>query len=142
MYIGLLHLHSNLPYLLFLLMVVVIIKSLVGWISAKSFDKLTKQLVLFSMIVGHIQWTVGAILYFVRYFVSPNVRPIGEAMGDSLSRLYALEHPLLMTIAVVLLTIARSKSKRSMESKQYRISFIYFSLALISIVLCLPPSWL
>lgn len=138
MYIGLLHLHSNLPYLLFLLMVVVIIKSLVGWISAKSFDKLTKQLVLFSMIVAHIQWTVGVILYFV----SDKVRPIGEAMGDSLLRLYALEHPLLMTIAVVLLTIARSKSKRSMESKQYRTTFIYFSLALISIVLCLPPSWL
>ena len=138
MYIGLLHLHSNLPYLLLLLMAVVLIKSLIGWLSSRPFDNLTNKLVLISMILAHIQWTVGAVLYFV----SPNVKPIGEAMGDSLSRLYALEHPLLMTVSVVLLTIARSKSKKSNESKQHRTVFIFFALALVCIFLCLPPSWL
>lgn len=138
MYIGLLHLHSNLPYLLFLLMAVVIIKSLIGWLSSRPFDNLSNKLVLISMILAHIQWTVGAVLYFV----SPNVKPLGDAMGDSLSRLYALEHPLLMTVSVVLLTIARSKSKKSNESKQHRMVFIFFVLALICILLCLPPSWL
>ena len=97
MYIGLLHLHSNLPYLLLLLMGVVIIKSIIGWVSSKPFDNGTKKLVLFSMIIAHIQWTIGAVLYFV----SPNVKSFSEAMGDSLSRLYALEHPILMTLAVM-----------------------------------------
>ena len=138
MYIGLLHLHSNLPFLLLLLMAIVIIKSLIGWFSSNPFDNLSKRLVLISMILSHVQWTVGVVLYFF----SPNVKPISEAMGDSLSRLYALEHPLLMTISVVLLTIARSKSKKSTESKQHRLMFIYFTLALIFILLCLPPSWL
>lgn len=138
MYIGLLHLHSNLPYLLLLLMAVVILKTLIGWLSSRPFDNLTNKLVLISMILAHIQWTVGVVLYFV----SPNVKPLGEAMGDSLSRLYALEHPLLMTVSVVLLTIARSKSKKSNESKQHRTVFIFFALALVCIFLCLPPSWL
>lgn len=138
MYIGLLHLHSNLPYLLLLLMVVVIIKSIIGWVSSKPFDNGTKKLVLFSMIIAHIQWTIGAVLYFV----SPNVKSFSEAMGDSLSRLYALEHPILMTLAIVFLTIARSKSKNGIETQKYRSTFIYFALALICIALCLPPNWL
>ncbi|MGC6470735.1 MAG: hypothetical protein ACON4E_05650 [Flavobacteriales bacterium] len=138
MYIGLLHLHSNLPYVLFLLMAVVLVKSLIGWITKSPFDSLSNKLVLFSMITIHIQWTVGAVLYFV----SPNVLSIGEAMDNSLSRLYALEHPILMTVAMVLLTISRSKSKKSDDTKNHRTVFILFTIALVSILLCLPPSWL
>lgn len=138
MYTGLLHLHSFLPYVLFLMIFVVLLNSLRGWITATSFDKHSNRFVLVSMILIHLQWTVGAVLYFV----SPNVKSMGEAMGDSLSRLYALEHPLLMTVALVLVTIARSKSKKSDESKHHRTNFIFFALALVCILLCLPPSWL
>lgn len=138
MYTGLLHLHSNLPYLLLLLIFAVLVKSLIGWVKSLPFDKTSNKFVLFAMILAHIQWTVGAVLYFV----SPNVKSMGEAMGDSLYRLYALEHPLLMTIALVLLTIARSKSKKSEDTKLNKTTFIFFALALACILLCLPPSWL
>lgn len=138
MYTGLLHLHSYLPFLLLIMIFVVLLNSLRGWIAGTSFDKYSNKFVLISMILIHLQWTVGAILYFV----SPNVKSMGEAMGDSLSRLYALEHPLLMTVALVLVTIARSKSKKSNEPKHHRTNFIFFALALACILLCLPPSWL
>jgi len=138
MYIGLLHLHSNLPYILLVLILAVLVKSLLGWVQSSPFDKLSNKLVLFSMITIHLQWTIGAILYFV----SPNVKSLGEAMGDSLSRLYALEHPLMMTVALVLLTIARSKSKKSEDSSNHRRTFILFTIATLCIVWSLPPSWL
>jgi len=138
MYTGLLHLHSFLPYMLFLLIFVVLLNSLRGWVTKTPFDKYSNLFVLMSMILIHLQWTVGAILYFV----SPNVKSMGEAMGDSLSRLYALEHPLLMTVALVLITIARSKSKKSDETKHHKLNFLFFALALVCILLCLPPSWL
>ena len=138
MYIGLLHLHSNLPFILLLLIGAVLVKSLIGWTQSSPFDKLSKKLVLFAMITAHIQWVVGAILYFV----SPNVKSLGQAMGDSLSRLYALEHPLMMTIALVLLTVARSKSKKSEDASNHRRTFILFAIATLCIVWSLPPSWL
>jgi len=138
MYIGLLHLHSNLPYILLVLILAVLVKSLLGWVQSSPFDKLSNKLVLFSMITIHLQWTIGAILYFV----SPNVKSLGEAMGDSLSRLYALEHPLMMTVAFVLLTIARSKSKKSEDSSNHRRTFILFAIATLCMVWSLPPSWL
>ena len=79
MYIGLLHLHSNL-LLYFIIDCCCIVKSLIGWTQSSPFDKLSNKLVLFAMITAHIQWVVGAILYFV----SPNVKSLGQAMGDSL----------------------------------------------------------
>ena len=138
MNIGLLHLHSNLPFLLLVLILAVLIKSLIGWIQSSPFDKRSNKLVLFAMITAHVQWLVGTILYFVRL----KVKGLGEAMGDSLSRLYALEHPLMMTIALVLLTIARSKSKKTEDSSNHRRTFILFAIATLCIVWCLPPSWL
>ena len=104
MYIGLLHLHSNLPFILLLLIGAVLVKSLIGWTQSSPFDKLSNKLVLFAMITAHIQWVVGAILYFI----SPNVKSLGQAMGDLFS-FVCFGAPLMMTIALVLLTVARSK---------------------------------
>jgi hypothetical protein len=138
MYVGLLHLHSNLPYLLLLLMLLVLVFCLKGMFKSEVFGKTINKLVLFAMITAHIQWTVGLVLYFV----SPNVKSIGQAMSNSTDRLYALEHPLLMTIALVLLTIARVKSKKSEDTSMYKKTAIYFMLALACILFCLPPNWL
>ena len=138
MYVGLLHLHSSLPYITFLLMALVLVKTIRGWIQKSTFDNASNKLVLFSMITVHIQWTVGAVLYFI----SPNVLSIGEAMSNSVSRLYALEHPLMMTISLVLITIARSKSKKSNDSSNNKSTAILFLIALACMLWALPPSWL
>ena len=59
------------------------------------------------MIIAHVQFTVGIALYFI----SPMVINMGDAMKDATTRLYAIEHPIMMVIAIVLLTMARSKTK-------------------------------
>ena len=137
MYVGLKHLHSSLPYLLFVAILVVLVLSLMGIFNKTPFDAKRKKAVLFAMILFHLQWTVGLILYFV----SPMVKNIGDAMSNSMDRLYALEHPLMMTIALVLVTIARSKSKKTEDSSMNRTVFILFILALASIIFYLPDSW-
>lgn len=137
MYVGLKHLHSSLPYLLLVAILVVLVLSLMGIFNKTEFDAKRKKAVLFAMILFHLQWTVGLILYFV----SPMVKSIGNAMSDSTDRLYALEHPLMMTIALVLVTIARSKSKKTKDTSMNRTVFILFIVALACIVFCLPDSW-
>jgi ABC-type spermidine/putrescine transport system permease subunit II len=137
MYVGLKHFHSSLPYLLFVAVLVVLALSYVGIFNQTAFDGKRKKSVLFAMILFHLQWTVGLILYFV----SPLVKNIGDAMSDSTDRLYALEHPIMMTIALVLVTIARSKSKKTDDSSMNRTVFIFFILALACMIFCLPESW-
>ncbi|MGC6428201.1 MAG: hypothetical protein ACON4Y_02555 [Flavobacteriales bacterium] len=139
MYIGLLHLHSNLPYLLFLAIALVLVLSIKGLFQKTDFSAFQQKSVLFSMILIHIQWTVGLVLYFI----SPNVKSFSQLdMSNSLERLYALEHPIMMTIALVLLTIARSKSKKTNNSSMNKTVLVLFGLALGCILFCLPPSWL
>lgn len=137
MYVGLKHLHSGLTYLLFISILIVLVFCLIGIFNKTPFDGKRKKAVLFAMILFHIQWTVGLILYFV----SPMVKNIGDAMSDSNDRLYALEHPLMMTIALVLVTLARVKSKKTDDSAMNFNVLLFFVLALVCMIFCLPESW-
>src|SRR6056297_3289594 len=107
MYTGFQHLHSGFAYLVLLILVGVIGYALVNLINKKPFTETARKFSLVGLIASHIQLLIG----FVLYFLSPNVIFSGEAMGDAMSRLYLLEHPLTMIIGIVLITIGYSKAK-------------------------------
>ena len=65
MYTGLSHLHHYLPYVLFFLMGLVILKSIKGMVNKEEYTESDKKLGLFAMIVAHVQFTVGIALYFI-----------------------------------------------------------------------------
>lgn len=139
MYTGLSHLHHYLPYVLFFLMGLVILKSVKGMMNKEDYTESDKKLGLFAMIIGHLQLTVGIALYFV----SPMVMSMGDAMQNATSRLYALEHPLMMIIAVVFLTMARSKTKNLSDTTAHKKNLLFFVLALVAIVSRMPwAQWL
>ena len=139
MYTGLSHLHHYLPYVLFFLMALVLLKSIKGVVKKEAYSDSDKKLGLFAMIIAHIQLTVGIILYFI----SPMVLPIGDAMQSATSRLYALEHPLMMIIAVILLTVARSKTKKLSDTSAHKKNLLFFVLASVAILSRIPwDQWL
>ena len=57
--------HSGWAYLALLLLVVVVLNSLIGFVSKKEFTSKDKKIALFGLIVTHIQLVVGLILYFI-----------------------------------------------------------------------------
>ena len=117
----------------------VILKSIKGMIYQEEYTESDKKLGLFAMIVAHVQFTVGVALYFV----SPMVISIGDAMKDATTRLYAVEHPIMMVIAIVLLTMARSKTKNLSDLSAHKKNLLFFMLALIAIVSRIPwDQWL
>jgi hypothetical protein len=64
-------------------------------------------------------------------------------MKDSTLRLYALEHPLVMLIAVVLVTVARIKTKRSDSNSAHKTNFILYVVSLLLILSRIPwAKWL
>jgi uncharacterized membrane protein len=131
MYSGLFHGHSGLRYLVLVLLLVVIVRSFAGFLRNKPFGQLDNALSLGLLITTHIQFLLGLILYFV----SPNVQFTSGTMKDATLRYWAVEHLVGMLIAVVLITIARSTSKRMKESlaKHKRLA-IFNSIALIIII--------
>ena len=131
MYTGLLHAHSGLRYLVLLGLLVVIVTSLMGWLNRKPFTPTDNKISLFLFIATHTQLLVGLILYFV----SPFVKFDGTTMSDKMTRYWTVEHIFGMLVAVVLITLARSTSKRmSDDNAKHKRMFIFNFVALVVIV--------
>ena len=123
MYVGLLHAHSGLRYVVLFLMIAVLAKSLDGWLQRKPFTGLDDKLSLFFFISVHLQLLVGLILYFV----SPRVR--FDGLSDPMSRYWTVEHISLNLLAVVLFTLARTRGKKMpLPEGKHRILFVFTAL--------------
>ena len=134
MYNALLHAHSSLRYLVLLLLVIVTVKSLLGWLNKRTFSKVDDKLSLGLLIVTHIQFLAGLFLYFV----SPFVRFSGTTMKDGSTRYWTVEHVFLMLVAIALITVARTTHKKltTGEAKHKRL-FILNAAALLVIVIAI-----
>ncbi len=127
--------HSGLAYLALILLAIVAVNAIIGFMSKREFKESDRKLALFALIFTHLQLLGGIILYVV----SPKVQSMGVAMKDSTLRLYALEHPLMNVIAVVLITIAWSKHKKATESsKKFKLFAILYTLGLVLILSRIP----
>jgi len=127
------HLHSGWAYLTLVMGILFVF--MVGYfaLSKKAKTAGLNKLSFFATLTFHLQLTFGVILYFL----SPYARWTADTMKDETNRLYAMEHPLMMFAAVILLTIANSKLKKS-ESTVPMASFILGLLALIFVLSRIP----
>lgn len=131
--------HSGIAYLLLLALVAAILFTIVSWAGKKPFKKSNKIAALIGFASGHLQFLIGLILYFVSPLGVSNLS--GETMGDSTARLYALEHPLTMIIAIVLITIGYSKSKKAeTDQGKYKMIVLFYTLGLILVLSRIPWS--
>jgi len=135
MYTGLQHAHSFIAYAALILLIVASVNALIGMSSNKQFKGSDRKIALFALIFTHIQLLVGIILYFV----SPLVQSFSVAMKDSTLRLYALEHPLINLIAVVLITIGFSKHKKAATDKgKFKSIAIMYTIGTVLILSRIP----
>ncbi|MEX2396583.1 MAG: hypothetical protein WD491_06130, partial [Balneolales bacterium] len=86
MYIGFQHLHSYLAYFALAALVAAIGYAAFSWLSNKPFTKASKILAITGLVSAHIQLVVGFLLYFLSPRGFANLS--GDAMGDTISRLY------------------------------------------------------
>jgi uncharacterized membrane protein len=136
MQLGFQHLHSYFAYLVLALLVITVIVALLNVVGKKTFGSLGK-LSKFSLIATHSQFLIGAILYII----SGRYQDMGAKMGIATERLLALEHPLMMLLGIVLITIGNSKAKKATTDAQKNKSIlIFFGLGLILILSRIPWS--
>ncbi|WKW46200.1 hypothetical protein P3875_10485 [Myroides sp. JBRI-B21084] len=137
---GLQHAHSYIAYVALILLIVASVNALIGMASSKEFKAGDRKLALFALIFTHTQLLIGLVLYFV----SPMVQSFSVAMKDSNLRLYALEHPLINIIAVVLITIGFSKHKKAATNQaKFKSIAIMYTIGTILILSRIPWSnWL
>lgn len=133
--------HSYWAYLVLFMVLIAALNALAGMFSKKEFTAKDFRIALFALIVTHIQLVIGIIIYFVSPFGTKIISSIGmgEVMKDSTFRLYVMEHPLMMLIAIILITIGYSKHKKKVDSKgKFKTLAIFYTLAFIFMLSRIP----
>ena len=141
MYTGSLHLHSLLRWVMVGLLIFLTLRSFMGRSDGRAFTTQDRKMVLFLMISAHLQLLIGLYQYFVgtwgiKQFDSLSM---GEVMKNPMSRFFAVEHLTTMLIAIVLITVANSASKKAVEDKaKWNRLFWLLSIAFVLIMVGVP----
>jgi hypothetical protein len=137
-YLILKYFHSGWRYVVLALVLIAIISAFAGWFGKNNYTNGNRKLNLFAMISMHIQLLIGLVLYFMSPKV--NLGDFGGAMKDSVSRYWTVEHALMMIIAIILITIGHSKSKKAISgaNKHKNVAIFYT----ISFLIVLGAIWM
>jgi uncharacterized membrane protein len=124
-------LHSGFRYIVLILLLLAIIGAWAGWLGKKPYGEGQRKLNLFTLISAHTQLIIGLVLYFL----SPFVQFDSQTMKDDTTRYWTVEHLTAMLIAIVLITIGYSKSKKvALPEGKHKTIAIFFTLALVIII--------
>jgi hypothetical protein len=139
MYQTLLEGHSGFRYVVMLTLIGSVVFSLTCWLGRKKFTDSNKRINLFTLISAHIQFLLGLVLYFLSPFVK--TEDMAGAMKDATLRYWTVEHSIMMLIAIILITIGYSKSKKIVDDVvKHRTVSIFYGLALIIILVAIVLS--
>ena len=135
MYAVLNTIHSYNRYLILAALAFVLFRSLTGWFGKKSYEKADNIGAAALLGLAHLQLLLGLILYFVSPYVQAALANWSAFNGKSWEKYFAMEHAASMLIAVVLIQLGRTFSKRATSGEQkHRTIAIYTLVALLLIV--------
>lgn len=136
MYSFLLHFHSGLRYLLILAIVTLLVSVAYSLLGKKNILKAHHTLSLILMILAHLQFLFGLILFGISPMVDLN-----NMFKDDHTRYWSLEHISMMLVAIILITLARITSKKAENSLKKLRKLFWFNLsAVVVIVIALLQS--
>lgn len=135
-----LSLHSVVRWLVVILGLLAAGRSLAGWLGRGNWGPLEDRLGMWFTTVMDLQLLLGLLLYF---FLSPITttafRNFGSALADPGRRFWVVEHLLTMVVAVILAHSGRALSRKSaVAATRYQRAAIFFSLAVLAILLAIP----
>ncbi len=146
MYTVLLFLHSYWAYLVLFILSMATFNALIGYFAKKEYNPKDFRISLFALIVSHLQLLLGIVLYFVSPLGLKSIanNGMGAVMKDSVLRLNAIEHPIVMILVVVFITMGYSKHKKKLVSTpKFKMLAILYSLALVLMLSRIPwNQWL
>ena len=131
--------HSYWAYLVLAILIFAVINAFIGFTQKKQFTDKDLRIGLFTLIVSHIQLLIGLGWYFMSPWYKALKDNGGEVMSDKATRLLAVEHPIMMILAIVLITMGWSKhKKKTTDSSKFKTFAIFYGLALLLIISRIP----
>ena len=133
--------HSYWAYLVLAFLAFAVANAIIGFTQKKEFKDKDLRIGLFTLIVSHIQLLIGLAWYFMSPWFKTLKTDPSAVMGNKTSRLLAVEHPSMMIIAIILITIGWSKhKKKTTDTGRFKTFAIFYGLALLIILSRIPWS--
>ena len=130
--------HSYWAYLVLAFLILATLNAFTGVASKREFKDKDLRLSLFTLIFSHIQLLLGLGVYFSSDAYKA-LKDVGIGGLDSHTRLLAVEHPLMMLIAIALITIGWVRHKKKTEdAKKFITIGLFYGLALLIILFAIP----
>ena len=137
--------HSYWAYVVLIVLILAVFNAVKGFTSKKGFGANDLRISLFALIASHIQLIIGFIAYYMSSFYE-TMRGVGmgEVMKNSELRKLLVEHPLMMILAIVLITMGFSKHKKqTTDNGKFKTIALYYGIALLFVLSRIPWSqWL
>jgi hypothetical protein len=140
MYNSALALHSWLRWAVLLIGLIAVVRAFRGRWSGAPWTRADDRAGLFFTSALDLQLLIGLLLYFsMSPITKEGLRDMGAAMANSGLRFWSVEHPVGMLAGIVLAHIGRGRIRRMSDSaRRHRTALIFFTLALIVIVISIP----
>jgi hypothetical protein len=139
---GLIDLHNLLRWILLILLLLSIYKAYVGWKNKKVFSSGDRKTWLFTLIAAHTTLLVGLYLWLwgTKYGMLKITIPEGVSIMKNKSlRFFWVEHPTMMILAVVMITLAYRVAKKPLPDQvKYGRALWLFIVALLFILVAIP----
>lgn len=138
---GMLHLHNLLRWVILILLLLSIAKAYSGWKQGKAFSPGDRKIWLFTLIASHVMLVIGVYQWLAgRYGMLKTSLPEGvSVMSDKFFRFFWVEHPVLMIISIILITLAYGRAKKPIpDAIKYKQAFWLFVVALLLILISIP----
>lgn len=142
MYSLLLIFHSYFRWFVLISLIYAIFRGFKGWLKNTPFEKKDNFLRHTTATFSHIQLTLGYLLYFHSPLIKAFRSYFSNGINNSELRFFGLIHPILMTVAIVFMTIGSALAKRKEnDNDKFKTMTIYFLIALLIIFIAIPWSF-
>jgi hypothetical protein len=140
LYSVILTLHSLLRWVVLIVAVAAVVRAFVGWFGKREWSQADSRWGLYLSISIDLQLLLGLILYiFLSPFTKTAFQNFGAAMSNGVARFWAVEHILLMIVALGLIHAGRSLTRRADGATgKHRRAAIFYGLATLAILLAIP----
>ena len=140
MYPIFLILHNLMRWVVVILAIYALVRIYMGVFGKREFTETDRKALSFYAIGMDVQLLLGLILYF---FLSPLTQAamsnFGAAMSDSNLRFFAVEHLLLMLVAVILAHVATVMARRgATSSAKFNRAAIWLTLSVLAVAAAIP----
>ncbi|WP_339661253.1 hypothetical protein [uncultured Polaribacter sp.] len=133
--------HSYWAYLVLAILIFAVVNAMIGFTQKKQFTDKDLRIGLFALILSHIQLLIGLVWYFMSPWFNLLTSDASSVMKDKTLRLLAVEHPIMMILAIVFITIGWSKHKKKTEdAAKFKTFVIFYGLGLLLILSRIPWS--